>query len=128
MRHVVLGLVAGALLCSGGCERVEETPAAPPGSNAGPRVECGTTTTFFFNPLPELVIVEVTASDYCPPEDSAVILDGVSPERYPVADMSTVTFPDKLYPGDRLEFEARGEAADEEYYCSVEARVVRVLP
>ena len=119
-------LASAVFLSSAGCQRAEETPAEGLERSAGPRVKCRTTTKFCTNPLPEPVVVEVTASDYCPTEDSAVILNGET--RYPVADMSTLTIPLKLYKDDYLEFSANGNQTEDRHYCSVEARIVKVMP
>jgi hypothetical protein len=121
-----LYLALAFLFSSAGCQRVEETPAVALERSAGPRVKCGTRTKFCMNPLPDPVVVEVTASDYCPTEDSAVILNGAT--RYPVADMSTLTIPLKLYKDDYLEFSANGKQTEDGHYCSVEARIVKVMP
>ena len=48
--------------------------------------------------------------------------------RYPVADMSTLTIPLKLYKDDYLEFSANGNQTEDGHYCSVEARIVKVMP
>ena len=114
----VLFLATLFVLNSAGCERVEETPAVAFERTVDSRVECGTTTKFFLNPLPEPVVVEVTASDYCPPEDSAIIINGTT--RYTVADMSTLIIPLKLYKDDYLEFSANGNPTEDGHYCCVE--------
>lgn len=107
------------------CERVEEPPAETLGRSGGYPVKCGTTTTFCTNPLYETVIVEVTASDYCPTKDSVILHNSTT--RYPVADMSTITIPIKLKMGDYLEFSAEGDQTEDWHYCSVKARIIKVV-
>ncbi|UCE27389.1 MAG: hypothetical protein JSW52_01150 [Candidatus Coatesbacteria bacterium] len=126
MRYAAaLGLALLGVISCVCCERVEEPPAETVDRNAGYPVKCGTTTTFCVNPLYETVIVEVTASDYCPTGDS-VILHNATTE-YLVADMSTITIPIKLKMGDYLEFSAEGDQTEDWHYCSVKARVIKIV-
>jgi hypothetical protein len=120
-----LCLILPAMVCCVCCERVEEPPAEGLERSAGYPVKCGTTTTFCVNPLYETVIVEVTASDYCPTEDSVILHN--STMEYPVADMSTITIPIKLKTGDYLEYSAEGEQTEDWHYCRVKARIIKVI-